>query len=210
MDEIAAEVAEGGVEAVLTGDIAGLATTAFKVGGVAVSALNAKLDYTCWPGFAPVLYGQAVELLPPVFVALARRLDDPTASMGSASMDRKLFVGLTLQPDSALDEEERKLQEKLFPKDTHVELHKATKKLAECKKPKLVAELLARWVREREDVQIPAKGKETAHTIGKSVQEGNLDPEEVEKLLGSLNRKQVRPQPAASRSIVCSPAQTDR
>lgn len=255
MDELLTEVA-GGVAAGLAGDMAGAAGAGAKVGGALLNAGNAKLDYTSWPGFAPVLYGQAVELLPPVFVALARRLEDPTASMGSASKDRKLFVGLA--PHDAPTEEVRALQRKLFPKDkpgkseegwpqwampptkaaaenfddekdsrkdgrlTHTipsrqsegkdqvfgrtsgdaKLHEATKAVAECKKPKLVAELLARWVREREDVQIPAESKETTRAIGKDVHDGNLVPEEVEKLLGSLNRKQVRPQPAAPSSAL--------
>eukprot|EP01046_Picozoa_sp_COSAG06_P006010 COSAG06_NODE_276_length_18571_cov_4.278421_1_plen_125_part_10 len=79
------------------------------------STCSPKLPYTCWSGFAPVLYGQAVKLLPPVFVALARRLEDPTTSMVSASMDTDLFDGLT--PQDAPTEEVRALQRKLFPKD---------------------------------------------------------------------------------------------
>ena len=253
-EEILLAAAQGAAAGV-SGDLGGTAAAAAKVGGALLNAGNAKLDYTCWPGFAPVLYGQAVELLPPVFVALARRLEDPTALMGSASVDKELFVGLA--PQDAPTDEVREFQRKLFPKDTPREcegwpqwampptkaaaenfdgakdsrktgalthtipsrqsagkdqvfgrtsgdakLHEATKAVAECKKPKLVAELLARWVREREDVQIPAESKETTRAIGKDVHDGNLVPEEVEKLLGSLNRKQVRPQPAAPSSAL--------
>ena len=203
MDELLTEVA-GGVAAGLAGDLAGAAGAGAKVGGALLNAGNAKLDYTCWPGFAPVLYGQAVELLPPAFVALVRRLDDLTASMESAKL-RDLFVGLNPKEGEPSPE----VSDAMFSRDA--KLGEATKALATCKEPKLVAELLARWA--HKEVEIPAKYKERqlVQTLGESAHKGNLEPKQIEDLLSSesLNRKQVRPHAACSFALHRLPTGTD-
>ena len=63
-----------------------------------------------WTGVRPVLYSVPTELLPPVFVALVRRLQD----LGALS-DKALFEELELSEEE--EKESCELQRRLFPRD---------------------------------------------------------------------------------------------
>eukprot|EP01043_Picozoa_sp_COSAG02_P055790 COSAG02_NODE_6527_length_3518_cov_40.720679_3_plen_231_part_00 len=223
-----AEVLEAALEGAPGGAIAKVAVTGAKL---LKDEKVARDPAAHWAGFSATLFGQTIQLLPPVFVALVRRL----CELDGALEDPELFVGL---PSDEPGDDVREYQRCLFPKvrppsrqdwpgaqwatppmeaaTLHFDSKKdkgkvknrgggvdgrtsgdatladATRQLARCVDPKHLAELLLRWVREREDVQIPPAARDLVREIGDAAGPELPPSETTERLLAALRRREVR------------------
>jgi hypothetical protein len=219
------------MEALEGAPVGAMAKLAMQGGKLAWDEKVARDPAAHWAGFAATLFGQTIRLLPPVFVALVRRL----CELDGALEDPELFVGL---PSDEPGDDVREYQRCLFPKvrpptrrdwpgarwatppmeaaTLHFDKGKdkgkvreggvagrtsgdatladATHQLARCVDRKHLAELLLRWVREREDVQIPPTARDLVREIGDAAAEGPElpPPETTKRLLAALRRRQVR------------------